>query len=161
MIWKGVSLMTDQWDFPGVQISFGMRTWAAECLVPPLPFPSTWETMLGGILKMRIVLPTLLCPQAHPAGQTILARPEHPSSSTSTLKLSPARRQQEENTEPRVWIGVWLILPPSAFGECFIFPLNTSGVCLSFPSSTSTALLLIYSKVQFIEWRIKCFIICP
>lgn len=82
---------------------------AAAC--PPLPFPSTWETMLGGTLKMRTVLPTL-CPQAHLEGQTILARPGHPSSSTSTLKLSPARRQQEEsNTQPRV--GVWGMLHSS------------------------------------------------
>lgn len=76
---------------------------AAAC--PPLPSSSTCETMLGGTLKMRVVLPTL-CPQAHPASQTILARPEHPSPATSTLKQSPARRQQEEtNAQPR--IRVW------------------------------------------------------
>lgn len=98
----------DQGDFPEVQISFGMRTWAAEfsaAACPPLPFPSTWETMLGGTLRRRIVLP-MLYPQAHLAGQIILARPKHPSSSTSTLKLSPSRSQQEEsNTQPRV--RVW------------------------------------------------------
>lgn len=76
---------------------------AAAC--PRLPFPSTWETMLGGTLKMRLVLPTL-CPQAHPADQTILPRPEHPSFSTSTLNLAPDGRQQEESdTQPR--IRVW------------------------------------------------------
>lgn len=50
---------------------------AAAC--PPLPFPSTWETMQGGTLKMRIVLP-VLCPGTS-------WRPNHPGKARTSFLL--------------------------------------------------------------------------
>lgn len=100
----------DQCDLPGVQSGSGTGTWARRVLsaAAPLPFPSAWEPMLGttlAVLKTRGLLPTLGT-QACPAGQTILAMPNHLSSPISTPKLCLARREQEESktqSGARVW----------------------------------------------------------
>lgn len=122
---------------------------AAAC--PALPFPSTWETMLGGTLEMRIVLPTLSpgtsCRPNHLGkARTSFLLHQHPK----TVSCQEAARRKQYTTQGQ-GLGYASFFHPLPLGNALFshqVPLGNVSVSPLLPQQHCSSFIPRYSSLN-------------